>query len=61
MQNQHQTQTISNHYIIRSDLITLLTSLFGVGNFSIEEEDNHYVLTVPKRLTESQINTVRST
>ncbi|CAN9328013.1 unnamed protein product [Alternaria alternata] len=59
MSNQNQTQTISTLYINRLALLALLTSLFGAGNFSVEEEDNYYILTVPTRLTSSQIDTVR--
>jgi hypothetical protein len=36
MQQQNETQTIASLYIKREDLVALLVSHFGAGNFMIE-------------------------
>ncbi|KAI8934451.1 hypothetical protein NX059_009182 [Plenodomus lindquistii] len=45
------SQQLDSKYINDALLRDLLTRLFGVGQFSINTEDDDYVLEIPRRLT----------
>ncbi|OAL55031.1 hypothetical protein IQ07DRAFT_640482 [Pyrenochaeta sp. DS3sAY3a] len=49
-----ETQTVSNRYIDKAALREVLSRLFG-GNYRYIVDDEDYVLTVPRRLTDDEI------
>ncbi|RPB05735.1 hypothetical protein L873DRAFT_1797464 [Choiromyces venosus 120613-1] len=54
--NSMQTQHIESRYIRMNRLMQLLTQLFGKGNFVVDVIDGSYRLSVPRRLTDEEID-----
>lgn len=52
-----EVQTISNKYIDKNDLGQLLVGLFG-DNFTVEAQAEHFVLTIPRFLTQQEIQSI---
>ncbi|KAG0129775.1 hypothetical protein HOY82DRAFT_610203 [Tuber indicum] len=57
MSNTSQTQHIERRYIRKNRLLELLTRLFG-GDFDLEVIDENYRLTIPRPLTDEEIEQV---
>ncbi|KAH6672022.1 hypothetical protein B0J14DRAFT_594960 [Halenospora varia] len=49
-------QIIEGRYIQRDKLVRLLKNEFGEGKFAIRLQLNRWILSVPKELTEEQID-----
>jgi len=49
-------QIIEGRYIEREKLMRLLRDKFGEGNFVVRLQLNRWILSVPKQLTEDQID-----
>jgi len=53
-------QALSARYINKQSLVQVLDKLFGSNNYEIEIQENHMVLTIPRKLTESEIESIMS-
>ncbi|KAK1833966.1 hypothetical protein QBC39DRAFT_344811 [Podospora conica] len=53
-----ESQTLDRRYIDDEKLLTLLKSLFGIGNFTIEYDDDDVKLTIPYKLSLDQEKSV---
>jgi len=49
-------QIIEGRYVEREKLIKLLKTTFGEGNYQVRLQLNRWILSVPKELTEEQID-----
>ncbi|KUJ21646.1 uncharacterized protein LY89DRAFT_778053 [Mollisia scopiformis] len=52
-----EQQIIEGRYIERDKLMKLLEHTFGKGNFVVRLQLNRWILAVPMKLTEEQIDT----
>jgi len=53
-------QVLEQRYVDKQRLFSLLTRLFAIGAFSVEDTGEHYIMTLPRGLTQDEIQSVRS-